>query len=64
MTSAGRRNSIVAAAISFLLALGLVLAGCTAQSTATDVDEKVTNLGDIHPRATDPTAVDTGVIEP
>ncbi len=55
MMPASRRHVVVAgAAISILLALGLVLAACTERMPAPGVDE----------RATDPTAVDSRAIEP
>ena len=55
MMLASRRHVVVAgAAISILLALGLVLAGCTGRMPTPGVDEK----------ATGPTAVDSRAIEP
>ncbi len=57
---AGCRHVVVAGAVvSILLMIGSALAGCTARSPTTSVDETVTNLG-----AIDPTAIDPRAIEP
>ena len=54
MLASRRHVVVVGAAISILLALGLVLAACTGRMPAPGVDEK----------ATGPTAIDSGTTEP
>ena len=64
MISARRRHVVVAgAAVSILLAFGLVLAACTAQPPVTGVDKTVTNPRDRNPTAIDPTAIDPGAVD-
>ncbi len=59
MMLASRRHVVVAgAAISILLALGAVLAGCTENMPAPGVDERATGPAAVDSRATEPEAID------